>query len=560
MRTNPLKADTLRSTSTIATASVICPHLIEQKKQDTLTRQIAKNGKPGRAADVKGFQKKLSTWAVKVEAGHHGDNGDHGITKTEMKMKKVKDEEGVQSKKKTTETQYNQRFAEEVGRIKSEGRYRIFADLERHAGSFPLAKCHDSMSGAAKQVTGWCSNDYLSLGQKESVMEAMVSAVRQCGTGAGGTRNISGTNHFHVLLERELAELHGKEAALVFSSCYVANETTLTTMSKMLPNAIILSDSLNHASMIQGIRYGKWEKKIYAHNDLNALESLLKQEPLERNKVIAFESVNSMEGSIAPMNEIGYLAEKYNAMTFVDEVHAVGMYGATGAGIAERDGCLDSMDVISGTLGKAYGVMGGYVAGSEAYIDAMRSACPGFIFTTAIPPAMAAAALESVSYLRAKGSEGRSGTAYCAERLAMHKNAMKLQRRLREIGLPLIPTVSHITPILVGDAVKCKATTDILLREYDIYVQPINYPTVPKGTERLRITPLPVHTDAMMHKLLGALDEIWTRLDLPRQFCSEGEVMEEAARTETLTEADFAVGSEKIYQFYQDYENPTLMH
>lgn len=494
MRTSPFSADLLKRKSVANTASKICPHL---KKNPT-----------------------LSTAAVS-QISYSPQNNKIG---------------------------YDSMFSGAVDQIKEEGRYRVFADLEREAGNFPVAKCYDSVTGKVKKVTGWCSNDYLAMGQNPKVLNALTEAARTCGAGAGGTRNISGTNHFHVLLEKELAELHNKEAALVFSSCYVANETTLTTMSRVLKDSVIFSDSMNHASMIQGIRYGSWEKQIYNHDDLDHLESLLKKQPLERQKVIAYESVNSMEGSIAPMNEINYLAEKYNALTFCDEVHAVGMYGKTGAGVAERDDALDGTDIISGTLGKAYGVVGGYIVGSNAFIDAMRSKGPGFIFTTAIPPAIAAAALESVKHLRNSS----------VERSKMHKNALKLQRRLRSLGLPLLPTVSHITPILVGDAVKCKLISDTLMQEHNIYVQPINFPTVPKGTERLRLTPLPVHTEEMMDKLVDALDEVWTKVGLERSYPTANEMLAEQKRLNALKGDEFGYGAKTIYDFYEGHHNPTL--
>jgi|GEM_PF-58040 len=437
---------------------------------------------------------------------------------------------------------YNGIFAAQVQKVKDEGRYRVFADLERKAGNYPVADCHHPATGVKMQVTGWCSNDYLAMGQHPKVIKAMVDAAQMSGTGAGGTRNISGTNHNHVMLERELASLHGKEAALVFSSCYVANETTLTTMSKMLPDSVLYSDQFNHASMIQGIRQGTWKRKVYKHNDLDHLETLLKQDRYDQNKVVAFESVNSMEGTIAPMEDIAFLAKKYNALTFCDEVHAVGNYGMHGGGVAQRDGCQDDIDIISGTLGKAYGVMGGYVAGSAAYIDAMRSACPGFIFTTAIPPPVAAAALASIRHLK-ESSE---------ERIKMHSNARILQARLRHMGFPMLPTVSHVTPVLVGDATKCKQVTDKLLNEYNIYVQPINYPTVPRGTERLRITPSPVHNEEMMLSFLQALDNIWNELDLPRSYLVEGEVEPAVHAKMDVSSMDLATGSAACYNFFSE--------
>lgn len=395
---------------------------------------------------------------------------------------------------------YTAHFRAQLNRLKAENRYRHFVELERIVGRHPVALRHHN--GAAQEVTVWCSNDYLGMGQNEIVRSAMKEAIDKVGAGAGGTRNISGTTHYHVLLEQELADLHGTEAALVFTSGYVANEAALSTIGAQIPDCVLVSDADNHASMIAGIRHSLTEKAVFAHNDLEDLERKLQAIDINRPKVIVFESVYSMDGDISPINAICDLADKYNAMTYLDEVHAVGMYGPRGAGVAERDGAMDRITVIQGTLAKAFGVIGGYIAGSAAMIDFIRSYASGFIFTTALPPAVAAGALASVRHLKTSS----------VEREQQQERAATLKQLLRDADLPVMESESHIVPVLVGDPVLCKQVTDELMDRHQIYVQPINYPTVPKGTERLRLTPGPLHSDDDMAHLVNSLQEIWGRL------------------------------------------------
>ncbi len=401
---------------------------------------------------------------------------------------------------------YKAAFHSALEQVHTEGRYRVFADLKRHRGDFPLATW-TRPDGAEQQVTVWCSNDYLGQGQNPVVIKAMHDAIDAVGAGSGGTRNISGTTRYHVELEAELADLHGKDAALLFTSGFVANEGALATLAKVLPGLIVFSDALNHASMIAGIRNGGCERHVFRHNDLEHLESLLAQAPASAPKLIAFESVYSMDGDISDIAGTIALAKLYGALTYLDEVHAVGLYGLRGGGVAERDGVMDEIDIVEGTLGKAFGVMGGYIAANAEIVDAIRSYASGFIFTTSIPPALAAGAMASVRWLKTHNEV----------RVHHQERAATLKRRFHEAGLPVMESQTHIVPVFVGDPVRCKMVSDMLLTEHGVYVQPINYPTVQRGSERLRFTPTPFHTDPMMDRLVAAMNDLWSQCNVARR-------------------------------------------
>ncbi|EJL32166.1 5-aminolevulinic acid synthase [Novosphingobium sp. AP12] len=398
---------------------------------------------------------------------------------------------------------YEHIFDQAIERLHSEGRYRVFIDILRNKGAYPNARCFAGHNGP-KPITVWCSNDYLAMGQHPKVIEAMEEALHDVGAGSGGTRNIGGNTHYHIELEHELADLHGKQGALLFTSGYVSNDATLSTLAKLLPGCVIFSDELNHASMIAGIRNSGCEKKVWRHNDLEHLEELLAETDANVPKLIAFESVYSMDGDVAPIHAICDLADKYNALTYIDEVHAVGMYGPRGGGITDRDEAAHRIDIIEGTLGKAFGVMGGYIATNTKIIDCIRSYAPGFIFTTSLSPVLVAGVLASVKHLKSS-SEEREG---------QQRSAAMMKQMFRDAGLPVMDSTTHIVPLMVGDPVRAKQISDILLAEYGAYVQPINFPTVPRGTERLRFTPGPAHTEEMMRELTDALAEIWERLEM----------------------------------------------
>lgn len=399
---------------------------------------------------------------------------------------------------------YKARFARAMDAIRAEGRYRIFRDMERRRGAFPRAIWHGP--DGPRDVIVWCSNDYLGMSQHPTVLQAMHDALDKSGAGSGGTRNIGGTTHYHVELEREIASLHEKDAALLFTSGYIANETTLSTLSKVLPDCIFFSDELNHASMIEGMRRNNAEKKIWRHNDVAHLRQLLSEVPSGTSKLIAFESVYSMDGDMAPLRDICALAKEYDALTYLDEVHAVGLYGEKGGGLAQRDGVMGDIDIIEGTLAKAFGVMGGYIAASALLVDVIRSHAPGFIFTTSLSPVLAAGALASIRYLKENSSQ----------REALQERASVLKSLLKSRGFRLMPSDSHIVPVLIGNPLQCQAVCDALLEDHGIYVQPINFPTVPKGSERIRFTPSPAHDAAMMAQLVKSLEEVWSSLKIER--------------------------------------------